>query len=96
MELRRWRSLQELRDAYAASGLELAKKAPECRGKIRYRSREDADRHCADLAANDESEHAQRRARLNVYPCRWCQGYHVGHATKERTQAKPRRRGYYR
>lgn len=78
----RWRSLQELRDAYAASGLELAKKHPQCRGKVRYAMQADAERHCDDLAANDANEHPVLRARLNVYDCRWCKGLHVGHLPK--------------
>lgn len=75
---RRWASLTEMRAAYAASGLELAKRHPQCRGKIRYGTWEDAQRHCAELAGSRD-EHRRRAQRLNVYHCRWCGGYHVGH-----------------
>lgn len=75
-----------MREAYVASGLELAKRHPACRGKVRYALRADADRHCDDLMENDIREHPVRRARLNVYQCRWCDGHHVGHLPKPRTR----------
>lgn len=74
----RWRSLNELRAAYAASGLELARRHPMCRGKVRHETLDMAERHVAGLHAKDD-EHDRRRARLEAYVCRWCNGYHVGH-----------------
>jgi hypothetical protein len=84
---RRWRSLQELRDAYAASGLELAKKHPACRGKVRHGTEADADRHVAQLV-DRRDEHASRAARIGKYFCRWCGGYHVGHAQPATTRRR--------
>lgn len=42
-------------------------------GKVRHRTREAALRHMAALVAKDGS------TRLNVYPCRKCGRWHVGH-----------------
>lgn len=42
-------------------------------GKIRHKTAEAAGRHMAALIAKDGS------IRMNVYPCRACQGWHVGH-----------------
>jgi hypothetical protein len=74
----RWRSLNELRAAYAASGLELARRHPLCRGKIRYGTETDALAQVGLLQAKGD-DHAHRAARLERYPCRWCSGWHVGH-----------------
>lgn len=43
-------------------------------GKVRHRTRAAALRHMAELIAKDGS------VRMNVYPCRTCGYWHVGHA----------------
>jgi hypothetical protein len=58
MRVRRWPTLNEMRDTYAASGLELAKRHPACRGKIRYAQAIDADRHRVELMGSPD-EHAR-------------------------------------
>ena len=73
-----WPTLNEMRDRYAASGLELAKRHPLCRGKVRYGSEADAQLQVLTLAARYD-EHEARARRLRTYPCRWCHGWHVGH-----------------
>lgn len=88
---RRWPTLNEMRDRYAASGLELAKRHPECRGKVRYGSEPDADLGLASLSGSHD-EHPARARRLTTYGCRWCGGWHVGHDGLGRTRRGRRRR----
>lgn len=78
MRGRRWPTLNQMREAYAASGLELAKRHPQCLGKIRHGTAADADLHVATLVAKVD-EHERRARRIGWYGCRWCGGYHVGH-----------------
>jgi hypothetical protein len=82
----RWRSLNELRDEFAASGIELPKPHWLCRGKTRHATHADAALHVDTLRAK-ATDHESRRDRLMPYWCAWCSGFHVGH----RPQSQGRR-----
>ena len=44
-----------------------------CDGKIRHRNRTGAIIHLRKL----------NNAQMNLYPCPWCLGWHVGHSNRE-------------
>lgn len=46
-----------------------------CGKKQRHRESSDAERHAAQLWYKDGE-------RMNVYRCRWCGYYHVGHRSR--------------
>jgi hypothetical protein len=50
----------------------------DCRGKVQHWTHEDARRHLETLTWKRD-EHQRRAARLNVYQCKWCHAFHVGH-----------------
>lgn len=80
----RWRSLQQLRDDFKASGIDLGlpiRKGPAtrgCSGKVRHPSRRHAQAVVAELMASSR-DHVARSARLQDYRCRVCGFWHVGH-----------------
>jgi hypothetical protein len=45
-----------------------------CEGKVRHTERADALQHLRQLRRIDHAWH------LNIYRCRFCKGWHVGHA----------------
>jgi hypothetical protein len=47
----------------------------ECSGKRRYASREIAQRAVSRLKMNTKDT-----SYLKIYKCRWCSGWHFGHA----------------
>lgn len=86
----RWRSLQQLREDFKASGIDLGKPSPKtgpgthgCRGKVRHPTRAIAEAMRQRLLALT-TETLRKRARLNVYRCRWCNFWHVGHRAPDR------------
>lgn len=77
----RWRSLQQLREDFEASGIDLGQPAsgvPGCRGKVRHPSEAHAEGMRVQILARTQ-ESAKRRAQLGTYRCRWCGFWHVGH-----------------
>jgi hypothetical protein len=46
----------------------------ECERKIKYVTRAHARRARAELVNNTDDDKG-----MNVYECRWCGGYHIGH-----------------
>jgi hypothetical protein len=50
-----------------------------CDGKKKHRDRAAADRHRQRLIRNGSSP-----ALMRVYPCKWCDSYHVGHRRQGR------------
>ena len=86
--MRRWRSLQQLRDDFKASGIDIGqptRKGPTtrgCCGKVRHPSRGHAQTVVAELMANSK-DHARRSARLQEYRCKLCGFWHVGHDSRK-------------
>lgn len=88
-----WRSLKELRQAFADSGISLGRPAPpelrSCRGKIRHATRADAEQHLRTLLAYDDGLYRRRHRKgpLGIYRCHGCQFFHVGHSSQGRRVA---------
>lgn len=83
--MRRWRSLNQLRDDFKASGIDLGRpttKGPGthgCRGKVRHGTEADADAHLARLLRTETAARRRREGTLKTYRCKWCNFWHVGH-----------------
>lgn len=50
-----------------------------CDGKQRHESAAEGLQHIRELRRKDAVQ-GQHHGRINVYRCKFCKGYHVGHA----------------
>lgn len=87
--MRRWRTLQQLRDDFKASGIDLGtptKRSPAsrgCAGKVRHPTRAHAEAVIAEIRATGRDSWRRNR-QLQAYRCRWCRFWHHGHDTLNR------------
>jgi hypothetical protein len=85
--MRRWRTLEQLRQAFRDSGIDLGKPTPrgpgtqQCRGKVRHPTRAHADAVVAEIRITSR-DHPRRNDQLGIYQCRWCHFWHFGHTRR--------------
>ena len=87
--MRRWRTLNQLRDDFKASGIDLGrpiKRNPAtrgCAGKVRHPTAEHAQAVIDEIRLTERRDHPSRHAKLCTYRCSWCRFWHIGHDNRK-------------